>query len=309
MKYFDVFKARHKIYNSGGGIGIHNNIERESVLASDRYFTQIAGYKKAKLNFEEDLDIVTESTKTSLEKYIHLRHGAKVGSGDYITYTDNVDREDRTYIIRSVNYDQINPVAHGFFCNQWFKLHKDQEPILCYSNSTSYGNKGIIDVDSFNLLDSKTKIYVKKTDITKDIVLGTRIMFNNKYVYRITECDDVVFTGCYIIVAQRDETLVMDDFENNVAYNEDYKIPAKPNNPVQPNKVEIKGQDEIKIGREVEFTTDVDVVWSIDDPTSVDIVNQTDRSIKLKGLKDNWITLTATINGVIVGTKDIMVYK
>lgn len=306
MKYFDVFKARHKIYNSGGGIGIHNNIERESVLASDRYFSQIAGYKKAKLNFEDEIDIVTESTKTSLEKYIHLRHGAKVNSGDYITYTDNVDRDDRTYIIRSVNYDQINPVAHGFFCNQEFRLPNVEKPIVCYSNSTTYGNKGVADYNAFSLLDSKTKIYFKKTEDTEKIELGTRIIFNNRYVYIITECDDIVFPGMYIAVAQRDESLVMDDFENGIAFNENNQV-VKP--PISKDEIKINGSDSIKIGREVEYKVDEDVVWEVDDLTSVDIVEETARSIKLRGTSSNWITLTVSVDGVVRGEKEIMVFK
>lgn len=306
MKYFDVFKARHKIYNSGGGIGIHNNIERESTLASDRYFTQIAGYKRAKLNFEDGIDIVTESTKTSLEKYMHLRHGAKVNSGDYITYTDNADREERTYIVRSVNYDQINPIAHGFFCNQSFRLPNVEEPILCYSNSTTYGNKGTMDVNSFSLLDSKTKIYVKKTKDTDTIALGTRIMFNNKYVYKITECDDVVFPGMYIIVAKRVESLVMDDFENNLAYNEDIKVV---DNPTVPIEIPISGADKIKVGKEETFTVSENVTWVIDDPTAVAVVNQDARSITLKGIKPTWIVLSNEVNGEVRGKKEIMIYK
>lgn len=303
MKYFDVFKARHKIYNSGGGIGIHNNIERESVLASDRYFTQIAGYKRAKLNFEDEIDIVTESTKTSLEKYIHLRHSAKVNSGDYITYTDNVEREERTYIIRSVNYDQINPVAHGFFCNQKFKLPGYDQEFLCYSNSTTYGNKGIVDVNSFSQLDSKTKIYVRRTPETETIELGTRIVFNNRYIYRITECDDVVFPGCFIMVAQRDEELVMDDLKNGIAWNDNI-IEKDP----LPN-TNIDGDDKVKIGKEITLTSNNDVDWEIDDLTVVDVVSQDARTITIRGLKSSWVTISAKINGNVVSTKDIMVYK
>lgn len=308
MKYFDVFKARHRVYTgaNGGGLGIHSNIEKESVAASEIYFTQIAGYKRAKLNFEDGIDIVTESTKTSLEKYIHLRHSAKVVSGDYITYTDKVDREERTYIVQSVNYDQINPIAHGFLCNQSFRLPNIENPILCYSNSTTYGNKGIVDVNSFSQLDSKTKIYVKKTKDTESINLGTRIMFNNRYVYRITECDDVVYPGMYIMVAQRDESLVMDDFENNLAYNDDNKVAAPP---VHPIEIEISGASKIKVGQEETFTTKDEVDWEVDDLTSVNIKQSDTKSITLVGIKPTWITLTAKVDGVVRDKKDIMVYK
>lgn len=302
MKYFEVFKSRHKAYDVSGGIGIMNNIEKESIAASEMYFTQIAGYKRAKLNFEDDIDIVTESTKTSLEKYIHLRHSAKVSNGDYITYTDNEDRADRTYIIRSVNYDQINPIAHGFFCNQKFKLHGYDKEFLCYSNSTTYGNKGIVDIDTFSLLDSKTKIYVKRTPETESIELGTRIVFNNRYIYRITECDDVVFPGCFIMVAQRDEELVMDDLVNGDAWND--KVDVK-----EPTKVELSGEDKIKIGKEITITSNEDVNWEIDEVDSVEIVTQEARSITIKGLKQNWIILSAKVGGEVVSTKEIMIYK
>ena len=306
MKYFDVFKARHRAYLGNSGMGIHSSIEKESVAASELYFTQIAGYKRAKLNFEDGIDIVTESTKTSLEKYLHLRHSAKVKSGDYITYTDNADREERTYIVRSVNYDQITPIAHGFLCNQSFRLPNVEKPILCYSNSTTYGNKGTIDVNSFSLLDSKTKIYVRKTKETESITLGTRIMFNNKYVYKITECDDVVFPGCLIMVAKRVEGLVMDDFENNIAYNDDNKVVHPP---VAPVEVTISGADKIKIGQEATFTVNEDVTWVIDDPTAVEVVSETPRAITLKGKVSTWIVLSDQVDGQIKGKKDIMVYK
>lgn len=296
MSYFDIYKKRLMATGLSGMDARQN----ESVAYAEKYFTQTAGYKRAMQNFETEIDIVVESTLTSLEKKIHLRPSAEVDSGDYITYSG------RTYIIRSVNFDQITPVAHAFYCNQSFRLPNVQEPILCYSNSTTYGNKGIVDVNSFSQLDSKTKIYVKRTDATNNIVLGTRIMFNHKYVYKITECDDVVFPGMLIMVAQREEELVMDDYENNLAYNNDDKVIIPP---ISQAEIKIGGVDKIKIGAEETFVTKENVVWEIDGQDGVVVVARSPRSITLRGVGATWVVLIANIDGVARGKKDIMIYK
>lgn len=296
MSYLDLYKKR-MLATGVSGMDARMN---ESIFASEVFFTQTAGYKRATLNFETEIDIVVESTLTPLEKKMHLRPSSEVNSGDYISYGG------RTYIIRSVNYDKITPIAQAFFCNQTFRLPNVKEPILCYSNSTTYGNKGTVDVNSFSQLDSKTKIYVRKTDATNNIVLGTRIMFNNKYVYKITECDDVVFPGMFIMVAQREEGLVMDDYENNLAYNDDDKIKIPP---VSNEEIPIIGLDRVKIGEEVTFVTESDVVWEIDGNEDVEIVKQNRRSITLIGIAPTWIVLFVSKDGVPRGKKEVMIYQ
>ena len=66
-------------------------------------------------------------------------------------------------------------------------------------------------------------------------------MFAHRYVYKITEIDDLVFPNMLTIVAERDETMPMDDFVNNIAWNP-YETPDQAE-----DISEIMGSEKIKL--------------------------------------------------------------
>ena len=128
-------------------------------------------------------------------------------------------------------------------------------------------------------------------------------MFANRYVYKITEMDDLVFPNLYIIVAQRDESMPMDDFENNIAWN----THDTPTISEETEPSEIVGDERFKLHESRTYTINQSVTWEIDDTTIVATSNMTETSIELLGIKRGWVTLTATTSEGQSYEKDIMI--
>lgn len=298
MDYLKLYKKR---VSSSGKSGLSARMN-DSVNQADSNITQVAGHEDAVLNGDEKIDIVVETTKSALNKYLHLRPSSKVRSGDYISYVNDIG-EVETYIVRQVNRGKINPIADAFLCNQVINFKGLKEPIPCYLNNSTYGSKGLSDIEKGNEMDSKTKIYVQRSVWTDKFDLGKRIMFNNRFVYKISEFEDTVWAGMYVIVCQRDESNVMDDFENNIAWNDEYA-----NDDNVENEITINGSERIKIGVSETYTSNSPVEWCIDGLDSVSIIEQTETTIVLKGVKQNWVTLSA-LSKDETKTLDIMVYK
>ena len=282
MSYLELYKKRMN-RDMGDVLDIRTKIGEDAI---NRNFKKAHGYKLASLMREigyvsEDIDIVVNSKTSELEKSFELRPNTEVGVGSYISY------DNKTYIIREVNYDSLNPSAYGFYCNQKINFKNIEYDFPCYTNSTTYGSKGILDQTKFYELDSKTKIYIQKNKYTDKIKIGQRVMFDNRYLYKITEIDDLVFKGMFTAVAQRDESMPMDDFENNVAWNE-YEEDV-PENVVS----EIKGDEKVKLGNTGVYTTDIeDANWNIDDESIATIIECSGNSVTVKFNKRGWFTLS-----------------
>lgn len=265
-------------------------------------FTNAQGYYKAKiyeLYGEEgkELDIVVKSTTSGLEKHILLRPDTHIPVGAYISYNK------KNYIVRELDTDQITPKALAFLCNRELNFKGVEYAIPCYTNSTTYGSKGILDQDKFYELDSKTKIFIQSNPITQKLEIGQRVMFANKYVYKITEIDDLVFPNMLTIVAQRDEALPMDDFENNLAWNTYDATTEKKDS----RTFAITGGDKFKLHETHTYTFPTSVQWKIDDPTIATIVEQSNQFVKLQGIKRGWVTLSAVFSEDKIYTKEIMI--
>lgn len=298
MDYLKLYKKR--VSNSGSSGS--NARMNDSLDSAEKNITQTVGHKMAILNNQREIDIVVETTKSALNKLLHLRPSEKVKSGDYIAYKNEID-EDEIYIVRQVNRGKINPIADAFLCNQTINFKGLEKPIPCHLNNTTYGSKGLSDIEKGSEMDSKTKIYVQRSIWTDKFDLGKRIMFNNRFVYRISEFEDTVWNGMYVIVCQRDEGNVMDDYENNIAWNDEYSEDGDIE-----SEIAINGIDSIKIGRTETYTCNENIEWHVDDELSVEVVSKTETEIVLKGLKQNWVTLSATKNNATKSI-DIMIYK
>lgn len=300
MSYFDLYKKRV-------GQGKSNTLEIREATSKrqiNQNFTNIHGYRKAEITEvygkeSYTTDVVATSVSSALEKIISFRPDHKVVVGSYVSYSD------KTYIIREVDDDGLSPKTKCFLCNQRITFKDYGVDIPCYANSTTYGSKGIMDTGKFYELDSKTKIYIQRNMYTDSLKVGQRIMFANRYVYKITEIDDVVFSNMFIAVAIRDEVLPMDDFENNHAYNEhdyDDKESELPNS-------KIVGENKIVIGSEYLYTINSQSgVWSIDD-TSYATLTEENGNAKLCALKTGWITLYYHCDDIEVDSLDIFIVK
>ena len=130
-------------------------------------------------------------------------------------------------------------------------------------------------------------------------------MFANRYVYKITELDDLVYPNLLICVAQRDETMPMDDFENNLAWNAYEDILTENNK--EETLSGIVGEEKFKLGEISTYTVNKPVNWEIDDLTIASISTESDTSIRIKGIKRGWITLKAIDQTGTTYEKDIMI--
>lgn len=297
MSYLELYKKRM----GGSETSIHNVRETAAKNTANRNFVSAQGYFPARLHENDgeskNIDIIVRSGTSELQKYIMLRPDTTVETGAYISYNNKI------YIVKEVNVDVMLPKADCYLCNQKLNFRGIEHPIPCYTNSTTYGSKGILDQDKFYELDSKTKIYIQRNIVTEKMYVGQRIMFANKYVYKITEMDDLVFPNLYIIVAQRDESMPMDDFENNLAWNA-YETTGK-EEVVEPS--EIVGDEKFKLHESRTYTINRPVTWEIDDAAITTISNMTETSVELQGIKRGWVTLSATDSTGQSYEKDIMI--
>lgn len=306
MSYLKLY--RKKLNRDGNNIREKRLNDSKNTLS--RNFATMNGYRECTLlehmNFTTEtresvpFEIVVKSETDELKKTFLLRPNTTVSNGSYISF------EGRTYIIKETNIDPILPASSAYLCNREIKLHKDDDPIPCYTNSTTYGSKGILDQEKFYELDSKTKIFIQRNEVTEDMYIGQRVMFGSRYVYKITEMDDLVYPQMFICVAQRDENVPMDDFENNVAWNS-YEKPTPPNTEDDDTIVEITGVSKIKLGETFTYESNLDVEWSVDDPTIATITHFTNNTVEVIGIKRGWVTLTATTVDEAVSELNIMI--
>ena len=305
MSYLEIYKKRM----GGTKTQAHDKRHETAKHIANRNFTLTEGYFPAILNERGsetvEIDIAVRSGTSELQKYIFFRPDTRVKIGSYVTYNG------KTYIVREVNIDVNTPKGDCYYCNQAISFKGLDKAIPCYSNSTTYGSKGILDQNKFYELDSKTKVYIQRNKYTETLKIGQRIMFANEYVYKITEIDDLVFKGMYTIVCQRDEILPMDDFENNIAYNEFQNTEEKPETP-SPENVDITGETKIKIGNEYTYTLTQAVEecqWLIDDESIATIISASDDSVTIAGAVTGWITLSVTQGDTVLAEMDILVSR
>lgn len=306
MNHLDRYKKR--LLKDDNAVILQRRIE-ETNDSINLNFTTNSGYRRAMLkeNIDEEareIDVFVNSKTDGLQKDINFRPNTIVKVGSYVTYNDMAGRQ-KTYIIREIECDDNTPTALGFLCNRELNFKNYDKAIPCYTNSTTYGSKGVSDQEKFYELDSKTKIYIQRNRITETMKVGMRIMFGNKYVYKITEFDDLVFPGMYTIVAQRDEINSMDDLENNIAWNSNDIVAEDKPSDGQSN-IEIVGTNKVKLGETSIYSIITNVDWEVDDESIAEIVSYDDRQITLKGKKRGFVTLIGkNENNEFI--KDIMV--
>ena len=302
MSYLKAYKRRV----SKRGTTYLENSENQGREHLEREFTNIAGYNRAILNKDGEIDIIVESTQNSLNKYALLRPSAELKNGDYLTFNK------QTWIVRSTDYANLNPKSEIFLCNQKLTLKNPYIQIPCYINTTTYGTKGVVSAEKFYESDSKIKMYIQRNELTEGIKEGYRFILTNRYVYKVTGIEDVTYPGMFTITCEHEESLEMDDFANNLAYNDGDTV-SKP-----ATKVEIVGETQIKKSSQYTYqlsNQDIMGEWSIDDETLATIEQVNGNEITLKtSKKSGWIELKFVARDSqepieVIETKlDIMIY-
>lgn len=286
MSYFDVYKKRA----SRHGKNHLENMRNQGINRMEREFVNIAGYTQAILNFEKPFEVVIESAKNHLNKYALLRPSDKLNNGDYLSFNN------QTWIVRSTDYAYLNPKSELYLCNQILTFKHADVRFPCHIDTSTYGTKGVTSAEKFYESDSKIKLYVQRNEITETIGLGYRFIISHRYVYRVTGMEDVTFPGFFSLTCENEEALEMDDFENNIAYNEgdDFAPPVL--------ELSINGETQIKRNTEQTYRLNHDNLqgkWVIDDESLATIVSSNQEEVVIKTNKvAGWIELKYVVESV-----------
>lgn len=239
-------------------------------------------------------------SEQSLQVYPNL-----IKTGDVVRFKMNETDEFHNYLITS-DIDKKRGYDEVIFleCNQTLNLKGWDKPIPCVASNDSYGVKLNESVLQFSFRDAKMKVQVQKNSITKTIKNGTRFIFDNSEddIYRVIDKSSAISSNIIVLMLEKVETKVGDDFVNNIACNDIV--------PDTPTTYNITGVENIKIGTQQTFTLQpisTGITWEIDDLTIGEIISQDSTSciIKGKGTTDELLTLNAIQNSVIIATKYI----
>lgn len=300
MSYFERYKKR-AVKN---GVTQSELMTNQSKFHLERNFSHIIGCVKVLINEERETEMVIKSLADDLEQVAIAKPSEVVNVGDYLRFNG------RLWLIKSLNLDQLSPVCRVLHCNQALNTSWFKHPIPCHANNTTYGSKGIIDNGSkFMELDAKTKLYIQKNEETDLLYLGFRFIFNNRYVYRITEIENTIFHGIYVVTCQMDESNDMDDFENNIAHNAKKVLPPlyegseeetdTPPSVTPPITPKLMGEKQLR----PKTTTTYQLVngqalnWRVDDESLAELTVLSTNEVQLiTHKKTGWITLTCELD-------------
>ena len=294
MSYFERYKRRATKH----GVTQNDLIIKHSRDSLRRNFSHIVGCTPVLVNGVRETQMVIESSSSDLEKKAITLPDEVVSVGDYLRFNK------RLWLIKSINTDMLSPVCKLLTCNQSLNTQWFTKPIPCHANNTTYGSKGVIDNGSkFLELDAKTKLYIQKNEETDLLYLGFRFILNHRYVYRITEIENTIYGGIYVITCQMDESNDMDNFEENIAFNKkDATIESPSSAPDEEEEellplpeAELKGAETLRKGKSETYVLEngFGATWSIDDDTlaSLDVLATNEACLTAKK-KSGWVTLT-----------------
>ncbi len=319
MSYLDTYKRRV----DRRGTTQNEIMKRHALENLERNFSHIIGCTKVIINNKRETEMVIESSADEFSKKAITRPDEDVSIGDYFEINS------RFWLVKTINIDVLTPVCNLLICNQQLNARWFKKPIYCHANNTTYGSKGLIDNGSkFLELDAKTKIYIQKNEETDRLYLGYRFILNHRYVYRITEIENTIYGGIYVLTCQMDEANMMDDFENNLAYNknEESEIEGLPIPTPEPTTTpQIIGEEQIKRGTRQTYRLEHGFAhqWTIDDEHLATVIPLSMNEVEIvTHQKSGWLTLTCECDSSTMPattdenqpstiqtlTKDIMIY-
>lgn len=292
--YYDVWKK--KMLNNGNNDSEATLNHSKKMYANN--FKNDPSYKKGIL-IKNDLSEIEVDTrvinidKTTEEKRIQVLPDNILKEGDYIKYPNKV------YIILEFESNLTVPYCKVKKCIQTINIQpwkdKNIKPMPCWGDNTSYGVKGKIDTTFFTTTDGKFQFKVQRNEYTDMLDKDIRIMFNHKYVYKIVEIENIKNENIYVITVDKDEILDKDDRENNIAYNECFRVdkPVNPNPPPTYTYNIIADSGDIVLKRYNKNT------FRVVDSSGRDASGKWDITIEYNGIPENYITIKEKGNNYI----------
>ena len=212
---------------------------------------------------------------------------------------------DEDYLVYT-HRDKDNPFMDTVkmcICNETLNAKGWEKTIPCRVEGESYGVKIIANNEFRQNVDTKVAVTVQDNDFTRKIQPNTRFIFNRSEhgVYEIGDIT-VYVRGLITFICRKSEYRQEDDLENNIAFNGIVKEET------DSQTYAISGQEEIKKGKSYIYTItpeNENVTWEVSDTTSAEIKTENGQCTLTPLKREDYIVLTAKIDGVIVDTKDI----
>lgn len=248
-----------------------------------------------------------ENNKNNNESnyYLQLKSYPKeILNGDFVTEkSDDPNEVNRTYLVTSVpQLERDCDVNYVALCNQTLNYKGLSKPIPCYATNSSYGTKGVVDLNQITVFEAKILFYTQWNKDTAKIRQDMRFIFNNdKYsVYQVVDIGRVTTGNVLRLVMNKVEYIESkDDLENNIAYNDflEGNTPTPP--PINPDTYNIKpssgdftinkyGSKTFTIcdgsGVPSTDTWNVELIYNNVPTNHIEVVSKTSNSIRIKNI-------------------------
>jgi hypothetical protein len=227
------------------------------------------------------------------EKYIHVPNGIDIRIGCYVKW----DNQDWLIIFREHNSLSTHKTYVMRKCGQIFnfKYRNKVYPIpICVSNLTLYSD-GMADRVAMSAEEGGRRITYPVNDLTKNLVIGSRIMLSNDTIYEIAHMDDFSRVGVVDAVLNQIFFNSQDDKENIIAWN-DFN---------EKNEASILGDEVLRLGANAVYTNPFNLsalpIWEIDAEDNcvwIDTTydNSSNGNVRLQCTKDmSYIGTTVTL--------------
>ena len=245
---------------------------------------------KININIE---NVAYNDQKTNDEKFVNFKWDSNVKIGDEFYWHDTwwvLYHEEKlavfshkTYVCKKCN----------FIYNMKFNGEIYQIPLLL-TNLTLYSD-GMADRVAMSAEEGGRRITYPVNDLTKNLVIGSRIMLSNDTIYEIAHIDDFSRVGVVDAVLNQIFFNSQDDKENIIAWN-DFN---------EKNEASILGDEVLRLGANAVYTNPFNLsalpIWEIDAEDNcvwIDTTydNSSNGNIRLQCTKDmSYIGTTVTL--------------
>lgn len=245
---------------------------------------------KINVNIE---NVAYNDQKTNDEKFVNFKWDSNVKIGDEFYWHDTwwvLYHEEKlsifshkTYVCKKCN----------FIYNMKFNGEVYQIPLLL-TNLTLYSD-GMADRVAMSAEEGGRRITYPVNDLTKNLVIGSRIMLSNDTIYEIAHMDDFSRVGVVDAVLNQIFFNSQDDKENIIAWN-DFN---------EKNEASILGDEVLRLGANAVYTNPFNLsalpIWEIDAEDNcvwIDTTydNSSNGNVRLQCTKDmSYIGTTVTL--------------
>jgi ASC-1-like (ASCH) protein len=168
-------------------------------------------------NIQVDTKVINSSTNTTEKKVYFSPKATNIKAGDFLYY----DKEKITYLVTEVQNFTNLPYATSKKCNQllkWMFKGNLYDSMSIVTNQTKYtlGQK-VLSSAGIAETDSRFQIELPYNNITKNIKIGQRFIFNDG-AWRVTQTDRVSEYNIYSLLLGQDSiNNEIDDVDNEIA--------------------------------------------------------------------------------------------